>query len=327
MYQKFKDCLLKPSKIGKYVDEKISRTIIYFLLLLIIYTLPSFVSLISVDEMPNDYANMIVASFSNSNTINYRLENENNKMILKKTDSNATNQYVNIEYFAGMNINLLILFTEDEEASLDSYQFTDDLIGKNVVLITLAKEGFYLNFGTLKINSNHESNNVQELVTTSTSQFYRSYEDLGITSIDFSIATTNKTIFKKDLNDAYVAIYKKSLPIILAVGVPYILINGIISLLLEVLFLALLMKILYMKFNVKYGAICRIVILSYTPRVIFNLLSIFWSSLIMYFIGQILTIIYVTIGLRYYIMKNIGQNIVNFINRNKNNQGDNNNEL
>ena len=44
MYTKFKECLLKPSKIGKYVDDKMSKTILYFILLLLIYILPSFVS-------------------------------------------------------------------------------------------------------------------------------------------------------------------------------------------------------------------------------------------------------------------------------------------
>ena len=40
MYTKFKECLLKPSKIGKYVDDKMSKTILYFILLLLIYILP-----------------------------------------------------------------------------------------------------------------------------------------------------------------------------------------------------------------------------------------------------------------------------------------------
>ena len=93
--------------------------------------------------------------------------------------------------------------------------------------------------------------------------------------------------------------YQKNLALILLIGIPYILISGILSLLVEVLVLALLIKILYGRFNVHFGAICKIVILAYTPRVIFNLLSIFWSSIIMYFIGQFLTIIYVTIALRY----------------------------
>ena len=60
MYTKFKECLLKPSKIGKYVDDKMSKTILYFILLLLIYIIPTFVSLISVKKIPTYYTNVIV---------------------------------------------------------------------------------------------------------------------------------------------------------------------------------------------------------------------------------------------------------------------------
>jgi len=326
MYTKFKECLLKPSKIGKYVDDKMSKTILYFILLLLIYILPSFVSLISVKQMPTDYSNVIVESFAKSSSINYKLENVNGKLNLNKTIDDAQPQYVEIGTIVGIDMNILVLFNTNESIDLNSYDFSSDLMNKNVILFTFAKEGMYISMGTLKL-SNGSTDKTQELANTSNKQLYYSYEKLGLSEIDFSVASSNKTTFRNYLDNSYISMYQKNLALILLIGIPYILISGILSLLVEVLVLALLIKILYGRFNVHFGAICKIVILAYTPRVIFNLLSIFWSSIIMYFIGQFLTIIYVTIALRYYIIKNIGTNISNIIKGKDSSQGDNNNEL
>lgn len=326
MYTKFKECLLKPSKIGKYVDDKMSKTILYFILLLLIYILPSFVSLISVKQMPTDYSNVIVESFAKSSSINYKLENVSGKLNLNKTIDDAQPQYVEIGTIVGIDMNILVLFNTNESIDLNSYDFSSDLMNKNVILFTFAKEGMYISMGTLKL-SNGSTDKTQELANTSNKQLYYSYEKLGLSEIDFSVASSNKTTFRNYLDNSYISMYQKNLALILLIGIPYILISGILSLLVEVLVLALLIKILYGRFNVHFGAICKIVILAYTPRVIFNLLSIFWSSIIMYFIGQFLTIIYVTIALRYYIIKNIGTNISNIIRGKDSSQGDNNNEL
>ena len=223
-------------------------------------------------------------------------------------------------------MNILVLFNTNESIDLNSYDFSSDLMNKNVILFTFAKEGMYISMGTLKL-SNGSTDKTQELANTSNKQLYYSYEKLGLSEIDFSVASSNKTTFRNYLDNSYISMYQKNLALILLIGIPYILISGILSLLVEVLVLALLIKILYGRFNVHFGAICKIVILAYTPRVIFNLLSIFWSSIIMYFIGQFLTIIYVTIALRYYIIKNIGTNISNIIRGKDSSQGDNNNEL
>ena len=89
MYKKFKDCLLKPSRISNYLDDSKGKTLLFFILLLFIYILPSLVSIISVNKMPSTYSNYITESFKNSEKINYELENYNGKTILTKTDINA----------------------------------------------------------------------------------------------------------------------------------------------------------------------------------------------------------------------------------------------
>ena len=113
--------------------------------------------------------------------------------------------------------------------------------------------------GTLKL-SNGSTDKTQELANTSNKQLYYSYEKLGLSEIDFSVASSNKTTFRNYLDNSYISMYQKNLALILLIGIPYILISGILSLLVEVLVLALLIKILYGRFNVHFGAICKIVI-------------------------------------------------------------------
>ena len=72
-----------------------------------------------------------------------------------------------------------------------------------------------------------------------------SYEKLGIDNINFSFGNINPTRFKGELDRAYTSIYKHYLGIILVVGIPMTVLSNAISLLLEVLVLALLIKFIY----------------------------------------------------------------------------------
>ena len=90
----------------------------------------------------------------------------------------------------------------------------------------------------------------------------------------------------------------------------------------EILFIALIFKLLYRKFNLNYGVFCKIVLCSYTPCVVFNLLSIFYSSLFMYFVGEMLTVIYITIALKNVLITSMGIDLEKILNNKNNNEGD-----
>ena len=126
MYTKFKDCLLKPSKIPNYLDDSKGKTILFFILLLFIYILPSLVSVISVNKMPSAYSNYITESFRNSEKINYELEYINGKTILNKTSENALPQYVDLGYLSDASIRTLILFNTEEKFDVNDYNFSKD---------------------------------------------------------------------------------------------------------------------------------------------------------------------------------------------------------
>lgn len=331
MYRKFKDCLLKPSRIGQYVDDKTSKTILYFLLILLIYILPQLVNLINLKTMPSSLSDPIITSFSENEQINYKLEKnfETDSNELVSTNDNNKPQYVVVGTLTNVNLDLIILFNEEENPTdLTSYDFDRSLNNHNVLMITFAKKGLYLELGVLQVenNSNNNSNNdIQQQLANqenNASRRFYAYDDLKISEIDFANAHKNKTIFARELNNFYLSIYKKFLPIIIAVGIPMVIISGAISLLIEVLFLALIIKFLYGRFGIKYKTLCKICILAYTPRVVFNLLSIIWSSIIMYLLGQLLTIIYIIIALRYYVIKNIGLKITEAIKNNMDERSD-----
>lgn len=127
--------------------------------------------------MPTDYSNVIVESFAKSSSINYKLENVNGKLNLNKTIDDAQPQYVEIGTIVGIDMNILVLFNTNESIDLNSYDFSSDLMNKNVILFTFAKEGMYISMGTLKL-SNGSTDKTQELANTSNKQLYYSYEKL-----------------------------------------------------------------------------------------------------------------------------------------------------
>ena len=321
MYKKFKDCLLRPSQIINYLDDNKGKTLLFFIILLFLYILPSLVSITSVNKMPSNYSNQIVESFRNAGKINYRLEQYNEKTVLIKNDINASPQYVDLGYFVDSNIKTLLLFNTEESFDIKSYQFPSDLANQNVILLILDTEGIAITIGL--IDETSVNSEIKKLASNiNTYGLFISYDKLGINNLDFSLATTNATLFKDELNKAYIDAYNSNKILIYLFLIPAVIVAGIISLILQILFISLIFKIMYRRYELGYNALCKIVLLSYTPCVVFNLLSIFYSSLLMYFIGEILTVVYISIALKHAFIKKIGIDLNKIINKQNNNQGD-----
>lgn len=321
MYQKFKDCLLSPSKISNYLDDKKGKTLLFFIILLFIYILPSLVSIISVSKMPSNFSDQIVDSFKNSEKINYELEQFNGKTVLVKTDINETPKYVDLGYIMNSNIKTLALFNTEENFDIKAYNFPKELANQTVILLIFDTEGIAMTIGI--IDETSVNNEVNKLASnTNTYGLFISYDKLGVKNLDFSLATTNATMFKSEFNDAYVDIYNSNRILIYIFLIPIVIAVGIVSLILQILFVALIFKIMYRRYELGYKTLCKIVLLAYTPCVVFNLLSIFYSSVIMYFIGEILTVAYISIALKHAFIKKIGVDLNKIINKQNNNQGD-----
>ncbi len=314
MYTKFKECLLKPSRISKYVFDNTKKTIIYFIILLFLHILPVMVTLLSSNEMPRVISDIIVEKFEECETINYKLETVDGHVILSKTNDNEKGQYINlntIDLFS--NLPIIILFDGEEEYNLNNYIFEENLYDKSVAIIHFGKEK--ISYTWDKINKNDENDLSQNKVW-----FSKSYVDLGLTKLDFSIASKNITIFRMELNNAYHDFYTKNWLMIVIILIPTIIFSGIISLLTQILLISLIYKLLYRNFNLSFGTFFKLVMCCYTPCVVFNLLSIVYGSMIMYFIGEVLVVIYVTIAIKNVVITQIGNDIEEIL-KNQN-QGD-----
>ena len=209
MYQRFKDSLLKPSRISNYIDDSKGKTLCFFILLLFIYILPSLVSIISVSKMPSNYSDQIVESFRNSEIINYELVEENEITVLRKTKEDAIPQYVDLGNILDTELKTLVMFNTEQNFDVTKYNFPDSLANKTVILVIFDIDGVAITIGL--IDESSVNKDVSELASnTNTYGLFITYEKLGIKNIDFSNATINSTMFKQQLNESYVSMYNSN---------------------------------------------------------------------------------------------------------------------
>lgn len=301
MYNKFKNCLLKPSQIYEYVDETFWKTLIYFLILTLIYVLPNIASITSFRKVGNNTLTQIVNGFEKSEDIHYQLINVEGdiKLIPKKIDYKP--QVVYLEKFIE-NYDVVLLF-HLRATNIENYQLPNELVGKTALYFAFYEDSVEVYFAQYQGIFVNGDGGIQQMSNTLSKNLYKtSYEKLGVSEIDFTITRENTTIFSRKINDLIMSVYNHHKVAILFSIVPMIYVMGIIQFLIDALILALLVKLLYSQYGLKFGKIFKLVILTYTPRVIFNILSIFWSNMFMFILGEIISVVYLLIAMRYYAM-------------------------
>lgn len=301
MYNKFKNCLLKPSQIYEYVDETFWKTLIYFLILTLIYVLPNIASITSFRKVGNNTLTQIVNGFEKSEDIHYQLINVEGdiKLIPKKIDYKP--QVVYLEKFIE-NYDVVLLF-HLRATNIENYQLPNELVGKTALYFAFYEDSVEVYFAQYQGIFVNGDGGIQQMSNTLSKNLYKtSYEKLEVSEIDFTITRENTAIFSRKINDLIMSVYNHHKVAILFSIVPMIYVMGIIQFLIDALILALLVKLLYSQYGLKFGKIFKLVILTYTPRVIFNILSIFWSNMFMFILGEIISVVYLLIAMRYYAM-------------------------
>lgn len=301
MYNKFKNCLLKPSQIYEYVDETFWKTLIYFLILTLIYVLPNIASITSFRKVGNNTLTQIVNGFEKSEDIHYQLINVEGdiKLIPKKIDYKP--QVVYLEKFIE-NYDVVLLF-HLRATNIENYQLPNELVGKTALYFAFYEDSVEVYFAQYQGIFVNGDGGIQQMSNTLSKNLYKtSYEKLGVSEIDFTITRENTAIFSRKINDLIMSVYNHHKVAILFSIVPMIYVMGIIQFLIDALILALLVKLLYSQYGLKFGKIFKLVTLTYTPRVIFNILSIFWSNMFMFILGEIISVVYLLIAMRYYAM-------------------------
>lgn len=301
MYTKFKNCLLKPSLICQYVDEKIGKALLYFLFLALIYTLPNIVSITSFSRVERSTLNQIVDSFEESEDINYQLLNVDGKIKLVSKKIDDKEQFVLIKNFVN-NYPLVLLFCSSKE-NLNNLELPSELVGKSALYMAFYEDELEVFVAAYQGIEPKPQGNIQKLASkniSSNALIKLTYDKVGASELDFTITRENTNLFGRKINDFIMSIYNKHKVIILSTLIPSTYIRGIIQFLIDALILSVLIKILYSQYGIKFGKIYHLVILTYTPRVIFNILSIFWNNLFMFILGEIISIIYLLIAMKFY---------------------------
>ncbi len=307
MYKKFKNCLLHPKLIYQYVDERFSKLFLYFLLLVVIYALPQLVATIGFQHLPNEALQQVASDFEKSGKIEYQFEKKDGQVQLVSTQEVAQPQYVQLNSYVLSFYPVVLLFHE-ESIALEKYQLPTSLEGKDCCYIEFTKNKVRLAIQTY--NPQSQSIEMAKQQTGIEWQLFEmTYEKLGVGTLDLRLAYENKTIFAEACNTFLMGIYHKYKALFLTTGVIRVCIVSILATLFEILMLTVIVQLLYRKMNLSFAQIYKIIILCYTPRVILNTFSMFWSSIWLYLIGEFISVIYLLITLRYYSLHQMAKKI------------------
>lgn len=134
--------------------------------------------------------------------------------------------------------------------------------------------------------------------------YSRTYNELSLTNIDFSINKDANTInFKNEVSKVVSAVYdnikQKLLPLIIIITM----IIGVNSYFISVLFIAALYKLLYGYLRLSFGKVFKAVILCSTPYVICAIIASLTGISFISLVGDILMIFYVNKALTTYKIK------------------------
>lgn len=306
MYQKFKNCILKPRNIADYIKEPKKKTILYTIVLLIIYVIP----FILISLLSNSSATTLSSSVSNdlivAEQINYVIEEGK----LKSTTNDTIPQYIKTDLIIeAYKINALYIF----DLTGESFEQILDVENGAYIVFLFTENNFQI--GSIEVTTGSGENvdnnsgivvNLSEKVSDSSVNNYisLSYSDLDVKNVNLAGNKDNNTInFRNDIATLVTAIYKniklKLLPLIIIV----ILVIAVGSYFFSVLFITLLFKLLYRYLQIDFGVLFKAVILSSTPYVICSLLGLLIGINFLEIVGQFLMIAYATKALTTYKIK------------------------
>ena len=275
MYQRFKDCLLRPRNIADYIKEPKKKTIIYTVILLIVYVVPFLLIALLSNSAATSLSTSVSDDFINADQINYQISD--GKLVSITGDNKP--QYIKTEIIIeqAYKLNALYVFDLTGEAykdilEVDASSYLVLLFTENefrIEKITVTKEG----------NSNGPSMEIDFGLTGNSEKDYRlvkyTYEELEITNIDFSSnKDVNKVDFKNEVATIVHSIYSKLKLKLLPIIIVCVLALAIGSYFISVLFITLLFKLLYRYLQVDFGIVFKSTLLCSTPYVICSILAL-----------------------------------------------------
>lgn len=305
MYQKFKNCILKPRNIADYIKEPKKQTVLYTIVLLVIYIIP----FVLISLLSNSSVTTISSSVSedliSANEINYVIEDGK----LKSTTDNVIPQYIKTEVILSTRkLNALYIF----DLTGDSFETILDVEDGFYVLFLLTETEFSI--CSMEVSNKKQENNngsgvvVNFMNASDNSDLNKyislTYEEIEVNNINFAGNKDSNTInFRNDIATFVSAIYNnlkmKFLPLIIII----IISMAVGSYFFSVLLITVLTKFLYRYLQVDFGIVFKTVILSSTLYVVCSLLGLLFSISLLEIVGQFIMIVYTTKALMTYKIK------------------------
>ena len=307
MYQRFKDCLLKPRNIADYIKEPKKTTIIYTIIVLIIYIIPFILITLLSKSTVTTLSSSVAKDFINAEQINYVIEDSK----LKSIDGENIPQIIKTELVLeeAYKLNALYVFditgnSFEEVLDIDSgsyiiFLFTENSFKISILEVSKTVSDDSGNKPGMTVSLETSNNNDNKLFLIDLE-----YSKLGLTNVNLALNKDNNTInFKNEIATLVDAVYDeikmKLLPIIIIV----VLLISVGYYFFTVLFISLLFKLLYRYLQVDFGIVFKASILCSTPYVICSLLALLTNVTFLEVIGQFIMIVYVTKALTTYKIK------------------------
>lgn len=283
----FVDSLIRPKRIGDHIKSK-TKTILYFLFLVILFVLPNIVFVFTAGGIDKTDINSIIESINSEDTIPYEIINNelvyngigDEKAVLTKTNSTQISV-------------LFTSLTDNELSKAFSSALTTktDLMSSPIILI-FSKNGISLGMG---ISS----------ATFSSFKNLTTYEKINCDNLNFSTISTIDT--QNKLSTIFLSLVEEYKSTLIALLVPGLIIGGIINLLILIFIPTLICYIFNRGLNIKFGIIFKLAIYSFTPFVFATLISLGNSGSILAMIFEFVSLIYLFISMSsYYIQINGG---------------------
>ena len=272
MYQRIKTLMVSPKGIINYINDKKGVTLGIFIFFLLLYLLPN----ILTGTNSLNYVRNFDSNFGDSNikkSINYEIKDYQLNNIEPDYKIEMLKGQV---IFNSFMIDAVLIYNMDNsidiDYSLDEYKINN---GQNIIVL-FGKDSLSLYYA----NVNKDNVSYKALAT-------KTYRELNLNNLSFNSTnlTTLNINHKKVLENFSLSLINKFLPIIVAI----IIIQGIISYLVEIIIYALLCMILYRQIKIKFGKIVKIVIYCSFPYIISTWLQMLFGGYIFQIIGIIIT--------------------------------------
>ncbi len=272
MYQRIKTLMVSPKGIINYINDKKGVTLGIFIFFLLLYLLPN----ILTGTNSLNYVRNFDSNFGDSNikkSINYEIKDYQLNNIEPDYKIEMLKGQV---IFNSFMIDAVLIYNMDNsidiDYNLDEYKINN---GQNIIVL-FGKDSLSLYYA----NVNKDNVSYKALAT-------KTYRELNLNNLSFNSTnlTTLNINHKKVLENFSLSLINKFLPIIVAI----IIIQGIISYLVEIIIYALLCMILYRQIKIKFGKTIKIVIYCSFPYIISTWLQMLFGGYIFQIIGIIIT--------------------------------------